>query len=248
MLYFKSNLPVCSYIPLKFAGNPRPMSQKYIMWILNIFVIYALGKCCASDGKAFLFSCWKLFTQLISLFDKFEGITTLNVLTNKFVLKYWWISMYNKILIYMSLQKNSVCRSVLVTTSKRSLGQSNNFTSSCHSVCRREGGWLPSTGYMTTGSAPEGSASRGVCVQGGDLHPEVSASRGVCLQEGSASGGSAPKGVGQTPSPIWILRDMVNKRVVRILLECILVPKYFCTWMFFLSSKLEALNFPSMIN
>ena len=39
---------------------------------------------------------------------------------------------------------------------------------------------------------------------------------GVCLQ----------RGVGQTPTEInGILRDTVNKRVVRILLECILVTK-----------------------
>ena len=38
-----------------------------------------------------------------------------------------------------------------------------------------------------------------------------------CLPGGSACGGG---GVGQTPQP---LRDMVNKRLVCILLECILV-------------------------
>ena len=88
---------------------------------------------------------------------------------------------------------------------------------------------------------------QGVCIQGdvglhlGDLHPERclppvgstsrgggsasrgrgSASRGcVCIQWGCAS-----RGVGQTPSPetYGILRDTVNKRAVRILLECILL-------------------------
>ena len=42
------------------------------------------------------------------------------------------------------------------------------------------------------------------------------------MQGGSASkGGSANRGVGQTPHQI--LRDAVTKRAVRILLECILV-------------------------
>ena len=61
-----------------------------------------------------------------------------------------------------------------------------------------------------------------VCIKGGlhprwDLHP-----RGVCIWEGGpASRGSASRRVGQTPHRI--LRDMVNKLVVCILLECILV-------------------------
>ena len=39
-------------------------------------------------------------------------------------------------------------------------------------------------------------------------------------------GGLPPEGVGQTPPEInGILRDTVNKRVVRILLECTLVTK-----------------------
>ena len=54
-----------------------------------------------------------------------------------------------------------------------------------------------STGGRT---ASRGSASREV------LHP--------------GGGGSASMGVGQTPPALW---DMVNKRAVRILLECILV-------------------------
>ena len=45
----------------------------------------------------------------------------------------------------------------------------------------------------------------------GGLHPGVSASRG------SASGG------GVCRPPLQILQDTVNERVVRILLECILV-------------------------
>ena len=75
---------------------------------------------------------------------------------------------------------------------------------------------------------------RGVCIRGGsasrgDLHPGV-----VCLWGGrSASGvGGLHRGglhsgeVGRTPPPPEIhgmLRDTVNKWVVRILLECILL-------------------------
>ena len=88
-----------------------------------------------------------------------------------------------------------------------------------------------------------GSASRkGICIQGG-LHPGggVGVSiQGVCIQEegwgsaskGSASGGLHPGGRGSA-SEGWAdprpraLRDMVNKRAVRILLECILVMGFF---------------------
>ena len=56
-----------------------------------------------------------------------------------------------------------------------------------------------------------GSASRGICIQG----------EGVCLQGGLPPGrGLHPGGVGRPPQA---LRDTVNKREVRILLECILV-------------------------
>ena len=58
----------------------------------------------------------------------------------------------------------------------------------------------------------EGSASRGVCMQGG-LHPGV-----VCMGGGERS---ASRGVGQI-SP-RILRDTVNERAVHILLDCSLV-------------------------
>ena len=68
-----------------------------------------------------------------------------------------------------------------------------------------------------------GGCFRGrVCLQGG-LHPGDSASRWVCLQGGlHLSGGLHPGGrMGRTsPRQLWC---MVNKRAVRILLECILV-------------------------
>ena len=63
------------------------------------------------------------------------------------------------------------------------------------------GWWLPRGGLPPGGSASRGrgSASRGVCLQGG-----------VCIQ-------------GVWADPPKALRDTVNKRAVRILLECILV-------------------------
>ena len=99
---------------------------------------------------------------------------------------------------------------LLITIRKRSLGQGNVFTLVCHSV-RGWGlvGFLAClTGHMTGGVCPRGgmSASRGV------LHPG-----GLHL----GRGGSASRGVGQTPH--GILQDMVNKQAVCILLECILV-------------------------
>ena len=59
----------------------------------------------------------------------------------------------------------------------------------------------------------------GICIQGGRcLHPGG----------GSAStvGGLHLGGVGKTPPPPRALQDTVNKRAVRILLECILVWDY----------------------
>ena len=50
----------------------------------------------------------------------------------------------------------------------------------------------------------------GICV-GWGLHPEGSASMGVCIRRGWAD------------PPHWVLRDTINERAVRILLECILV-------------------------
>ena len=86
-----------------------------------------------------------------------------------------------------------------------------------------------------TGHVTRGSASRGVCIQGGGsasrvrgLNPDGgsvsrgSASRGVCLQRGR--GLHLGGGWADPPSEIHgILRDTVNTRALRILLECILV-------------------------
>ena len=84
------------------------------------------------------------------------------------------------------------------------------FTSVCHSV-HRAGSLHPGVGVCIQ----EGSASRG------DLHPGGSASGGsatggVCLWRGLHPGGGV---LGRPPGA---LQDTVNKRAVRIILECIL--------------------------
>ena len=80
---------------------------------------------------------------------------------------------------------------------KRSLGQGNVFYT-CVSFCSREG---------------EVSASRRSA-------SGQSASGGVCI-----GGGSVSRRLVKTPH--WILWDIVSKQEVYILLECILVIKYF---------------------
>ena len=104
-------------------------------------------------------------------------------------------------------------QSAFFTARKRSLGQGNVFTPVCHSV-HRGGVSFPAciTGHMND----QGCLHRGgsVCLEGG-VCLQVVRIWGVCIQ---VWGG----GDRQT-SLHWILRDMVNKRVVRILLECNLV-------------------------
>ena len=102
-------------------------------------------------------------------------------------------------------------------------GQGNIFTGVSLS---RGGGWLTSMYHRShdwgvclrgggSASKGEGSASRGtrVCIQGVGQYPPMSA---------------YGRGVRQTPSSPppkihGILQDTVNKRAIRILLECILV-------------------------
>ena len=60
----------------------------------------------------------------------------------------------------------------------------------------------------------------------GVLHPGGSASRAVCIWERSASGGGLHQGGGGWAGTPPALQDTVNKRVVHILLECILVKYY----------------------
>ena len=81
------------------------------------------------------------------------------------------------------------------TTRKRSLGQGNVFTPVCHSVHGRE---------VLVGLP--------ACITGRMTSMGGSAYRGVCI------GGGAYRGVGQTP-----LELELEKRAVRILLECFLV-------------------------
>ena len=76
-----------------------------------------------------------------------------------------------------------------------------------------------------------GMHSRGHAWQG-DMHSRGHVWWGACMAGGMCGGACMAGGVhgmghlwhGHTPP---ILRDTVNERVVRILLECILVPKMF---------------------
>ena len=85
---------------------------------------------------------------------------------------------------------------------------------------------------------PQGSASKGVCIQGG-LHPGESTSRGSAFRalhpDGSASGGSDYRGSsskGSASGEKGLAREVgggqtpleLGKRAVRFLLECVLVP------------------------
>ena len=84
----------------------------------------------------------------------------------------------------------------------------------CHCGGGGGRGWLPSMHH--------GSHDQGV------LHPGGSASRAsraVCIWERSASGGGLHRGEGGWAVPP-ALQDTVNKRVVHILLECIIVKYY----------------------
>ena len=72
-----------------------------------------------------------------------------------------------------------------------------------------EGGWLLRMHHR--------SHDQGVCIQGG-LPPAGSATVGIDRPPVLAGGGWA-----DPPEDTEILQDTVNKRVVRILLECILV-------------------------
>ena len=70
-----------------------------------------------------------------------------------------------------------------------------------------------------------GSVSGGSASRGWGLHPGGSASRGrVCIR-GVPIGGGLHPGKFNSPPPHQILRDTVNERAVRILLEYILVYK-----------------------
>ena len=97
----------------------------------------------------------------------------------------------------------------IFTTRKRSLGQGNIFISICHSVPGWGGGFPTCiTGHMT----------RGVCIQ------EVCISGLVCFQGVCIQGVCIQGGWAEPPSEIHgILWDTVNKRAVRILVECFLV-------------------------
>ena len=84
----------------------------------------------------------------------------------------------------------------IISAIKRSLGQDNVFTPACHSVHRGQA--LHSGGW--------------VCIQEGGLHP------GAGLHPGRSASRR-----GWVDPTYLILRDTVNERAVRIVVECILV-------------------------
>ena len=84
------------------------------------------------------------------------------------------------------------------------------------------------------GSASRVSASTWVCIMGGVCiwgsasrgSAQGGLPRGVCIQAGFASNwGVSVSGVSASRGGVGILRDTVNERAVRVLLECILVIK-----------------------
>ena len=118
------------------------------------------------------------------------------------------------------------------------LREDNVFTPLCHSVQRGQVS-VPActTGHMTWGSLSSGgvfvqwgSLSRGtlsrwVSVQGG-LCPGGSLSGGLC-PGGLCPGGSLSRGISVQEGSLLGRPPYGNEQVVRILLECILVPKIF---------------------
>ena len=110
----------------------------------------------------------------------------------------------------------------IVSTAAR---QGNIFTPVCHSVrggacVEGEGCWGCVVGEAWWGHVwhGRGCALRGACMAGGHAWQGVMHGGGACM-----TGGMYCKGVCMAHMPPHILRDTVNERTVRILLECILV-------------------------
>ena len=77
--------------------------------------------------------------------------------------------------------------------------------------------------YLQVSVCPQGGCIRGRCVcvwQGACVAREGCAGWGACMAGAYVARGAC---VGQGACPQQILRDTVNERAVRILLECILV-------------------------
>ena len=112
--------------------------------------------------------------------------------------------------------------------------------------CQKHRKWLQNHFYCTNSSwekvmfsqacvIPSVPKGKGVgfptCITGhkgglypGGLHLGGSASKGVCILGSLHSGRFASRvDLGRPPLPLRMLRDTVNERAVRILLECILV-------------------------
>ena len=97
-----------------------------------------------------------------------------------------------------------------------------------HSV-QRGGTWVARGAYMAVGHAWCGAMWQGACMAGGmhdwGVHGRGHAWQGACMAGGMHGRGMCDRGHAWqgTHAPQQILRDTVNERVVRILLECILV-------------------------
>ena len=123
-----------------------------------------------------------------------------------------------------------------ITARKRSLGQGHIFTSVCHSVHR---GGDPSRGVCIQwgwADPPSWDTMDMVCIHPGVVHiqreglPPGGLHPVGYASTGSASGGFCFGGGLGRPPPHIILWHTVNKRAVRMLLECNLVTKFVNIW------------------
>ena len=102
----------------------------------------------------------------------------------------------------------------VITARKRSLGQGNVYTGVCLSTEAGVGFPACITGHMTSESASGGGEYPGGFASRGSLHPKWGLHRGGAWTDPSEIHGI-----------LWIT---VNKRAVRILLECLLVYSRYC--------------------
>ena len=133
--------------------------------------------------------------------------------------------------------ENIVTQCLLPPATK--LGQGNIFRSVCQEFCPQGGGGMCSGGHAWQGvcvvgacmAGGVGTCMAGACIVGrhawwggacvaGGMHGRGACMEGVCVWQGEHvwQGGMCGRG------RAWqILRDTVNERAVRILLECMLV-------------------------
>ena len=123
----------------------------------------------------------------------------------------------------MNSAKLCNCTKTFITARKRSLGQGNVLSSVCQGFCPRGGRAWRGGVCVAGGHAWWGVCMVGVCAWwGGHVWQGVG---GMCGRGGMHGGRHAWwGGACMAGGRAWqILRDTVNERAVRILLECILV-------------------------